>query len=69
MSIGLTLRVAYKETCEICDTIAKFTKSAFQTILDITESMGYAIAASRLANMGYHEEAKHLILERAKLKK
>jgi hypothetical protein len=69
MSIGLTLRVAYKETCEICDTIAKFTKSVFKSIFDVTESIGYAVAASRLANMGYHEEAKALMIERARLKK
>jgi len=52
MSIGLTLRVAYKETCEICDKIAHLTSVIFQ-----------------LAQMGYYEEAKHLMLEVAKKKK
>lgn len=69
MSIGLTLKVAYNETCEICDKIAHLTKVFFQKMVDLGESIGYACAASRLAQMGYHEEAKHCMLERAKKKK
>ena len=68
MSIGLTLRVAYKETCEICDKIAELTSVIFNKIITTFETLGTARAASQLAQMGYHEEAKHLMLEVAKKK-
>ena len=68
MSIGLTLRVAYKETCEICDKIANLTSVIFDKIITTFETLGTARAASQLAQMGYHEEAKYLMLEAAKKK-
>ena len=68
MSIGLTLKVAYKETCEICDKIAHLTSVIFDKIITTFEIMGTARAASQLAQMGYHEEAKYLMLEAAKKK-
>jgi len=66
MSIGLTLKVAYRETCEICDKIAHLTSVAFQKIIDTFEAIGTARAASQLAQMGYYEEAKYLMLESKK---
>ena len=63
MSIGLTLRVAYKETCEICDKIAHLSSVIFDKIITTFEIMGASRAASQLAQMGYHEEAKYLMLE------
>jgi hypothetical protein len=33
------------------------------------EVVGYARAAASLASLGYHEEAKHCMMEIAKLKK
>lgn len=69
MSIGLTLKVAYNETCEICDKIAHLTKTAFNKLIQIGESVGYARAASHLASMGYHEQAKACMMELGKLKK
>ena len=69
MSIGLTLKVAYKETCEICDKIAHLTSVIFDKIITTFEIMGASRAASQLAQMGYYEEAKHLMLEVAKKKK
>lgn len=68
MSIGLTLRVAYKETCEICDKIAHLTSVIFDKIITTFETLGTARAASQLAQMGYHEEAKYLMMEAAKKK-
>lgn len=68
MSIGLTLRVAYKETCEICDKIAELTAVIFNKIITTFETLGTARAASQLAQMGYHEEAKYLMIEAAKKK-
>jgi hypothetical protein len=32
-------------------------------VVGFMESTGYAVAASRLANMGYHEQAKSLMQE------
>jgi len=66
MSIGLVMKYTYQETCEICDKIAQFTKSAAKKFLDICESIGYARAASYLASQGLHEQAKALMLDRNK---
>jgi len=68
MSIGLTLRVAYRETCEICDKIAHLSSVVFQKVITTFEIMGASRAASQLAQMGYYEEAKHLMLTVAKKK-
>ena len=68
MSIGLVIKYTYEETCEICETISKFVSKTFDKMISITESMGRARAASQLAQMGYHEEAKYLMLEGTKKK-
>ena len=68
MSIGLTLRVAYRETCEICDKIAHLTSVVFEKIIRTFEAVGTARAASQLAQMGYYEEAKALMIKVAKKK-
>lgn len=69
MSIGLTLKVAYNETCEVCDKIAQFTKIVFHKIVHTFEIAGASRAASELARQGYMEEAKNLMLEVAKKRK
>ena len=66
MSIGLTLRVAYRETCEICDKIAHLTSVIFHKIITTFEIMGASRAASQLAQMGYYEEAKAFMFKKAK---
>mgnify|MGYP001264090369 CR=1 FL=1 len=38
------------------------------SIVGFFESTGYAVAAGRLANMGYHEQAKALMEEFYKVK-
>ena len=68
MSIGLVLNHTYKQTCEICDKISKFASVAFDNMISMFETLGTARAASQLAQMGYHEEAKYLMLEVAKKK-
>ena len=68
MSIGLVLRHTYQETCEICETVSKYTKKAMKSFYAFCESVGYARAASYLAAQGYHEEAKALMMERNKYK-
>ena len=68
MSIGLVLKHTYQETCEICDKIAHLSSVIFDKIITTFEIMGASRAASQLAQMGYHEEAKHLMIEVAKKK-
>jgi hypothetical protein len=45
--------------CTFCDAVA----NTFNNIIGITESIGKARAASALAQMGYYEEAKALMME------
>ena len=48
--------------CAICASIAKFAKNTFTNIIETFESAGRARAAAELARMGYHKEAKAIIL-------
>jgi hypothetical protein len=68
MSIGLVLRHTYEETCEICEKIAHFFKIVGKKWNTIFTRIGYARAAAQLANQGYYEEAKALMLEKDNLK-
>ena len=68
MSIGLVLKHTYQETCEICEVISKFASKLFHKMITTFEVMGTSRAASQLAQMGYYEEAKHLMLEVTKKK-
>ena len=67
MSIGVVLRYTYEETCEVCDKIAHFLKVAGKKWNTFFTRVGYARAAAQLANQGYYEEAKALMLEKDKL--
>jgi len=44
--------------CAFCDAVVNFGIK----LIGITESVGRARAASALAQMGYHEQAKQLML-------
>ena len=68
MSIGLTLKVAYNETCEVCDKIAQLTKVVFHKMIETFEILGRSRAAAELYRQGYIEEAKNLMLEVKELK-
>jgi hypothetical protein len=46
--------------CAFCEVVA----NAFEKTVGITESVGRARAASALAQMGYYEEAKQLMLDK-----
>jgi hypothetical protein len=46
--------------CAFCEVVA----NAFEKTVGITESVGRARAASALAQMGYNEEAKQLMLDK-----
>lgn len=69
MSIGLVMKVTYKETCHVCDKIAQFVSKVFNKLIEVGETLGYSVAASRLAQMGYHEQAKECLMQIEKKKK
>jgi len=48
--------------CAFCAAVAKFANKTFTGIINTFESLGCARAASELARMGYHKEAKALML-------
>lgn len=39
----------------------------WQRVKNTFEAVGYSRAASQLASQGYHEQARHLLLEKSKL--
>ena len=49
--------------CAFCASIANFANKTFTNILDVTEAIGTARAASQLAQMGYHDLAKNLMIQ------
>ena len=48
--------------CAVCASIATFAKNTFTNIIETFEAAGRARAAAELARMGYHKEAKAIIL-------
>ncbi len=49
-------------TCKICGVIRNIFAIGFVAIIAFGESAGRARAASELSRMGYHDEAKALML-------
>lgn len=62
MSVGIALQHSYEFTCEICTKMRSLLVAVMVTIISISESAGRARAASELSRMGYHQEAKALML-------
>ena len=56
----------YYVTCTVCEKVASATKYAFEKVVNFFEATGRARAASRLADLGYYEQAKQLMLDGAK---
>ena len=52
--------------CSICDAVKTIAITAFISFIAFGESAGRARAASELARMGMHDEAKALMLDGAK---
>ena len=52
MTIGLVLRHTYQETCEICESIAKFFVKVGSRFNNFFTRVGYARAAAELARQG-----------------
>lgn len=48
-------------TCNICNVVRNALVVAFLGVVAFGESAGRARAASQLAEMGYYEEAQHLM--------
>jgi xanthine/uracil permease len=62
MSVGIALQHSYEFTCDICTKLRSLLVAVLVTIISISESAGRARAASELSRMGYHKEAKALML-------
>ena len=66
MSVGLLINQSYKQTCAVCDWMSKALLAVLMGCIAITESVGRARASAELSRMGYHAEAKRLMLENRK---
>ncbi len=64
MSIGIALHNGYEYTCAFCTAVRAIFIAALVSLISISESAGKARAASELARMGYHKEAKELMVGR-----
>jgi predicted DCC family thiol-disulfide oxidoreductase YuxK len=58
----MTTQTLYSTTCTLCDNILNTIISAGVKTNSFFESVSRARAASALSQMGYHEEAKRLML-------
>ena len=52
----------WEVTCNFCIKVRNVMAKGFEKIISVFESIGTARAAAQLANMGYHKEAKALML-------
>ena len=59
----------YNITCEFCIAVRNTLTRIGTGFMSSMEITGRGIAASRLANLGYYEEARRLMLEREELLK
>jgi hypothetical protein len=58
----LTIKQTY---CAFCEWVANFFNGVCNTLL----LLGYSRTAAELSRMGYHEEARNLMIEKLKLLK
>ena len=63
MTVATMTNTTWTYTCKICKVINKALAVMFVGIIAFGESAGRARAASELSRMGYHDEAKALMLE------
>ena len=64
MTVATMTSTTWTYTCKICKVINKALAVMFVGIIAFGESAGRARAASELSRMGYHDEAKALMLEK-----
>jgi predicted DCC family thiol-disulfide oxidoreductase YuxK len=62
MSIGIALTYGYQQTCDFCVAVRNVLTSVGKSTISFFESVGRARAANQLSQMGYHAEAKALML-------
>jgi len=62
MSIGIALHNSYEYTCKACEVIRTAFIAGLVFVIAISETAGRARAAHALSQMGYHEEAKRIML-------
>ena len=62
MSFSVALNNSYEFTCELCTKLRSILLAGLVAVVAFTEAAGRARAANSLAQMGYHEEAKALML-------
>ena len=62
MSVDSVLDYGYKFTCTFCASVRTAFIGAFIAFMAFGENVGRARAASELSRMGYHEEAKNVML-------
>ena len=62
MTVATISNTTWNFTCKICGVIRNAFAIAFVAIIAFGESAGRARAASELSRMGYHDEAKALML-------
>lgn len=62
MSLGVAIHNSYEFTCEICTKLRSVLLTGLVAMVAFSEAAGRARAANSLAQMGYHEEAKSLML-------
>lgn len=59
----------YNITCDFCIAVRNTLAKIGTRFMESMEITGRGIAASRLANLGYYEQARRLMLEREELLK
>ena len=57
----------WEDTCNFCIKVRNVIAKGFESMIELFESIGCARAASQLASMGRHEEAKALMLYKKEL--
>ena len=62
MSLGVAIHNSYEFTCEICTKLRSVLLTGLVAMVAFSEAAGRARAANSLTQMGYHEEAKSLML-------
>lgn len=61
--MAMTTSAIYEHTCNICEIIANKLKTVGSNFNAFFLAVGYARAAAELSRMGYHVEAKALMME------
>jgi hypothetical protein len=64
MTVATISNTTWNYTCKICSQLRNALSVVLVGLIAFGESAGRARAASELSRMGYHDEAKALMLEK-----